>query len=43
MRNQKATEILFGERFILDVLAAALKEEVLERTDKERIIQGTKE
>jgi cell division protease FtsH len=40
----KATEIVTGKRRTLDALADALmKEEVLERTDVERIIQGTKE
>jgi cell division protease FtsH len=40
----KATEILKGKRHTLDALAEALiKEEMLERTDVERIIQNTKE
>jgi hypothetical protein len=34
---------LSGKRLTLDALAEALKEEELERTDKERIIQGTTE
>ena len=39
-----ATEILAGKRHTLDALAEALmKEEVLERADVERIIQGSKE
>src|SRR5512143_325009 len=42
--ESRATEILIGERHTLDALAEALmKEEVLERSDVERIIQGTKE
>jgi cell division protease FtsH len=41
--ESKATEILTGKRQALDALAEALmKEEVLERADVERIIQGTK-
>ncbi len=40
----KATEILTGKRHALDALADALmKEEMLERADVERIIQGSKE
>lgn len=40
----KTTEILTGKRHTLDALAEALiKEEVLEKTDVERIIQGSKE
>jgi cell division protease FtsH len=40
----KATEILSGKRHTLDALAEALmKEEMLERADVERIIQGVKE
>ena len=40
----KATEILKGKRHTLDALAEALiKEEMLESTDVERIIQNTKE
>jgi ATP-dependent Zn protease len=39
----KATEILAGKRHSLDALAEALmKEEILERADVERIIQGVK-
>jgi cell division protease FtsH len=42
--ESRATEILKGKRHTLDALAEALmKEEVLERTDVERIIEGTKE
>ncbi len=42
--ESKATEILSGKRHTLDALAEALiKEEMLERTDVERIIQGAKE
>jgi cell division protease FtsH len=42
--ESRATEILSGKRHTLDALAEALmKEEMLERTDVERIIQGTKE
>jgi cell division protease FtsH len=42
--ESKATEILQGKRHTLDALAKALlKEEILERTDVERIIQSTKE
>jgi len=42
--ESKATEILAGKRHALDALAEALmKEEMLERGDVERIIQGTKE
>jgi cell division protease FtsH len=41
--ESKATEILTGKRQTLDALAEALmKDEVLERADVERIIQGTK-
>lgn len=41
--ESRATEILTGERHTLDALAEALmKEEVLERADVERIIQGAK-
>jgi cell division protease FtsH len=41
--ESKATEILTGKRHTLDALAEALmKEEVFERADVERIIQGTK-
>jgi cell division protease FtsH len=41
--ESKATEILKGKRHTLDALAEALiKEEVLERADVERIIQGSK-
>ena len=41
--ESKATEILTGKRQTLDALAEALmKEEVLERADVERIIQGSK-
>lgn len=40
----KTTEILAGKRHTLDALAEALiKEEVLEKADVERIIQGSKE
>jgi len=40
----RATEILTGKRHTLDALAEALiKEEMLERADVERIIQGSKE
>jgi cell division protease FtsH len=40
----KATEILTGKRHALDALAEALiKEEMLEKADVERIIQGSKE
>ena len=40
--ESKATEILTGKRRTLDALAEALmKEEMLERADVERIIQGT--
>ncbi len=40
----RATEILTGKRNTLDALAGALiKEEMLERADVERIIQGSKE
>ncbi len=40
--ESRATEILSGKRHALDALAEALiKEEVLERADVERIIQGT--
>ena len=40
----KATEILTGRRHTLDALAEALmKEEMLEKADVERIIQGAKE
>jgi cell division protease FtsH len=40
--ESKATEILTGKRHTLDALAEALmKEEVLERADVERIIQGS--
>jgi cell division protease FtsH len=42
--ESKATEILTGKRHTLDALAEALmKEEVLERADVERIIEGSKE
>jgi cell division protease FtsH len=42
--ESKATEILTGKRHTLDALAEALmKEEMLERADVERIIQGSKE
>ncbi|HLE17415.1 MAG TPA: ATP-dependent zinc metalloprotease FtsH [Syntrophales bacterium] len=42
--ESKATEILTGKRHVLDALAEALmKEEMLERADVERIIQGAKE
>ena len=42
--ESKATEILTGKRDVLDALAEALmKEEMLERADVERIIQGAKE
>lgn len=42
--ESKATEILSGKRHTLDALAEALmKEEVLERTDVERIIQGSED
>jgi len=42
--ESKATEILTGKRHALDALAEALmKEEMLERADVERIIQGLKE
>ena len=42
--ESKATEILAGKRHALDALAEALmKEEMLERADVERIIQGSKE
>ncbi len=42
--ESKATEILSGKRHALDALAEALmKEEMLERADVERIIQGAKE
>jgi len=42
--ESRATEILSGKRHTLDALAEALiKEEVLERADVERIIQGTQE
>ena len=42
--ESRATEILFGKRHTLDTLPAALmKEEMLERADVERIIQGAKE
>jgi cell division protease FtsH len=42
--ESRATEILAGKRHTLDALAEALiKEEMLERADVERIIQGTKE
>ncbi len=42
--ESRATEILTGKRHTLDALAEALmKEEVLERSDVERIIQGAKE
>ena len=42
--ESKATEILAGKRHALDALAEALmKEEMLERADVERIIQGAKE
>jgi cell division protease FtsH len=42
--ESRATEILTGKRRTLDALAEALmKEEMLERADVERIIQGTKE
>ena len=42
--ESKATEILTGKRHALDALAEALmKEEMLERADVERIIQGSKE
>ncbi len=42
--ESKATEILTGKRHALDALAEALiKEEMLERADVERIIQGAKE
>jgi cell division protease FtsH len=42
--ESKATEILKGKRHALDALAEALiKEEMLERADVERIIQGTQE
>ncbi len=41
--ESRATEILSGKRQTLDALAEALiKEEVLERADVERIIQGSK-
>ncbi len=40
--ESKATEILTGKRLTLDALAEALiREEMLERTDVERIIQGS--
>ena len=39
----KATEILTGKRHTLDALTeASMKEEMLERADVERIIQGSK-
>lgn len=42
--ESKATEILTGKRQTLDALAEALiKEEMLDRAEVERIIQGTKE
>jgi len=42
--ESKATEILSGKRDALDALAEALiKEEILDRADVERIIQGSKE
>ena len=42
--ESRATEILAGKRHTLDALAEALmKEEMLERADVERIIQGSKE
>ena len=42
--ESRATEILAGNRHALDALAEALiKEEMLERADVERIIQGSKE
>jgi cell division protease FtsH len=42
--ESKATEILTGKRHILDTLAEALiKEEMLERADVERIIEGSEE
>lgn len=42
--ESKATEILTGKRHALDALAEALmKDEMLERADVERIIQGAKE
>ncbi len=41
--ESRATEILSGKRHALDALAEALiREEMLERTDVERIIQGSK-
>ena len=41
--ESKATEILTGKRLTLDALAEALiKEEMLERADVERIIEGSK-
>jgi cell division protease FtsH len=42
--ESRSTEILAGKRHVLDALAEALmKEEILERADVERIIQGAKE
>jgi len=42
--ESRATEILTGKRHTLDALAEALiKDEMLERADVERIIQGSKE
>jgi cell division protease FtsH len=42
--ESRTTEILTGNRHTLDALAEALmKEEILERTDVERIIHGSKE
>jgi cell division protease FtsH len=42
--ESRATEILAGKRHVLDALAEALiKEEMLEKADVERIIQGSKE
>ena len=42
--ESKATEILTGKRLTLDALAEALiRDEMLERADVERIIQGSKE
>ena len=42
--ESKATEIVSAKRHVLDALAAALiKDEILEKADVERIIQGSKE
>ena len=42
--ESRATEILTGKRRMLDALAGALmKEEMLERSDVERIIKNSKE